>query len=246
MVLATLRAGKQTPTKPRPIAATNHSATPFLMARLGAYVKDEGNPLALAFTTKTTDAATTQAWPPHPRTPPAIIRTFALLLAALARAGHLEDDCNPPVTHRWSPMPTQHAIVATSVLGGISTCLTWVMNGLRFRVVIGLFLSVLQSIWGEQYFSCSYFWVKCYFTATLTDAATTQAWPPHPRTPPAIIRTFASLLAALARAGHLEDNCNLPVTSLWSPMPTQHAIVSTSVLGGISTCLTWVMNGLRF
>jgi len=135
--------GERPPPRPQPIAAVNHAATPFSMARLGAYLEDEGDPPAFAFTTATAAAATIYKWSPHERTPPAIVRTIASSLAALAREGHLEDDCDPPVARRWSPPRPQHDIVPTRVrgfvvdCGGINNRFAVKMNGLGFRKGVG-------------------------------------------------------------------------------------------------------------
>jgi hypothetical protein len=99
--LAPSHAGERSLPRPQPIAAVNHAATPFSMARLGAYVEDEGDPLAPVFTTPTTDAATTCTWSPLARTPPAIVNTIASTLFDVAKEGHQEDD-DYPVARRWT------------------------------------------------------------------------------------------------------------------------------------------------
>ncbi len=83
-------AGTQTPHIRQPIAATNFSAMPFYMARLGWHLENKGNPIAFK-------QATTL---PHEKTPdnlqPAVFY-LTVMPSSMAGLEHKEDNGNPNI-----------------------------------------------------------------------------------------------------------------------------------------------------
>jgi hypothetical protein len=74
------------------------------VARLGYYVEDEGEPIALK--QYTLDAATTNKWS-QLEVSPATITTVATSPSSVAREGHQEDEDDPPVAlFGFDPMAT--------------------------------------------------------------------------------------------------------------------------------------------